>query len=130
MVCVSGLSMYLVTPSRERCRDSKMQLCRGTPLSISLFNTPRRMLREVRPFAKEPILLEMKVLDTSGNISGRFRGGVVGGPRAKMLLYAGWISTKLMPADAPSRGERMRDIPFQLEEIMISRWPCVFATDF
>ncbi len=49
--------------------------------------------------------------------------------RAKILLFAGWISTDMMPADAPSRGENFKVLEWRSEGIMISKWPFVFATD-
>ena len=47
----------------------------------------------------------------------------------KFLLYAGWIDTKQMPADAPSRGEPLTQARPILESIRVSKWPYVFACD-
>ena len=48
----------------------------------------------------------------------------------KFLLYAGWIDTKQMPADAPSRGEPLTEARPALESTRVSKWPFVFACDF
>lgn len=47
-----------------------------------------------------------------------------------LLLYTGWISTKLMPADGPSRGQTLPSGSPSQDKIRLSSHPFVFATDF
>ena len=47
----------------------------------------------------------------------------------KLFLYAGWIDTNQMPADAPSRDEPLTQAQPPWESIRVSKWPYVFACD-
>ena len=44
-----------------------------------------------------------------------------------VLLYAAWIPTDRMPADAPSRGNSLTLCNVPVDELRISRWPYSFA---
>lgn len=47
-----------------------------------------------------------------------------------LLLYTGWISTILMPADGPSRGQPIQHDSPSHDNIRLSSHPFVFASDF